>query len=108
MQQIGDEIHMWTNGALANIQHYVADAKDPTNFKQLDVPGRWRGRLQVFELEFSGAFADPKLRASSVGRSLSCASCCQLVTTWLFRDPPRPDADLHVYNIYIYIVTRSY
>ncbi|CAK8989665.1 unnamed protein product [Durusdinium trenchii] len=36
VQQIGDEIHMWTNGALANIQHYVADAKDPTNFKQLD------------------------------------------------------------------------
>lgn len=36
VQRIGDEIHMWTNGALANIQHYVADAKDPTNFKQLN------------------------------------------------------------------------
>eukprot|EP00434_Breviolum_minutum_P015471 symbB.v1.2.013629.t1/scaffold970.1/size148061/2 len=35
VQRIGDEIHMWTNGALADIQHYVADVKDPTNFKKL-------------------------------------------------------------------------
>ncbi|CAJ1399207.1 unnamed protein product [Effrenium voratum] len=33
--QVGEEIHMWTNGALGNIQHYVASSSDPTSFKQL-------------------------------------------------------------------------
>eukprot|EP00931_Biecheleriopsis_adriatica_P104381 TRINITY_DN79064_c0_g1_i1.p1 TRINITY_DN79064_c0_g1~~TRINITY_DN79064_c0_g1_i1.p1 ORF type:complete len:409 (+),score=66.27 TRINITY_DN79064_c0_g1_i1:89-1315(+) len=33
--QIGDQIHMWTNGAMCCIQHYVANASNPTSFKQL-------------------------------------------------------------------------
>mmetsp|Transcript_54015 Transcript_54015/g.96739 ORF Transcript_54015/g.96739 Transcript_54015/m.96739 type:complete len:453 (-) Transcript_54015:143-1501(-) len=32
---IGDEIHMWTNGAICCIQHYVAKASTPTKFVQL-------------------------------------------------------------------------
>lgn len=34
--RIDDEIHLWTNGALADIQHWVAHVDDPTSFRRLE------------------------------------------------------------------------
>jgi len=48
VMQVDEEIHMFTNGALGDIQHYVAKTSDPTCFKELSPAIRGFGTVRPY------------------------------------------------------------